>query len=553
MKEHLTKIKTYIIAHKIISIITLAIMLLLGNFVYGKITSTAGDTRYLTAKVGKGTIVASISGSGQVSASNQVDLKARATGEVTYIGVKPGDIVKKGKTLFGLNAKNAKKAVRDAETNLETVKLALEKFQRVPDDVAVLEIKKAIADAETSKLDAEKAIKDSYRVLLNTSISASSINISEAQTPPTITGTYIKDQEVVISIKIYATGSGSYFSADSVPAGIVNGAGTVSTVLPQPIGDSGLYIKFATTSSSQPTWTITLPNKSATTYNANNTAYQNSIDDQKKINDTANLTIAQNNKKLRDLYQPDEFDLRAKQLAVKQAQDNLLNAQSDLSDYYIFAPFDGVIATVDAKLGETSSAALGSIVTKQQLAEISLNEVDVAKIKLGQKTTLTFDAIPNLSISGIVADIDTIGAVSQGVVTYIVKISFDTQDERVKPGMSVGAAIITDIKQDVLTVPNGAIKSQSGTSYVEIFTTPPIAPTDGLLGSISKIPPNKIPIEVGLSNDSQTEIISGIKEGDEIVTRTILPSATKTAAAAPSLFGSPSTGTRGGGGGGLGR
>jgi multidrug efflux pump subunit AcrA (membrane-fusion protein) len=150
-----------------------------------------------------------------------------------------------------------------------------------------------------------------------------------------------------------------------------------------------------------------------------------------------------------------------------------------------------------------------------------------------------------------VAEIDSVGTVSQGVVTYNVKMSFDTQDDRVKPGMSVSAAIITDIKQDILVVPNSAVKSQSGMSYVEMFDMPLPAPVDGLIGSISKIAPNKIPVEVGLANDSDTEITSGIKEGDEIVTRTILPSAsTKTATAAPSLFGSAggNRGTTGGGG-----
>jgi multidrug efflux pump subunit AcrA (membrane-fusion protein) len=116
--------------------------------------------------------------------------------------------------------------------------------------------------------------------------------------------------------------------------------------------------------------------------------------------------------------------------------------------------------------------------------------------------------------------------------------------------MSVTAAIITDIKQDVLVVPNSAVKSQggeSGTSYVESFDAPLPAPSDGLIGSISKNIPNKIPIEVGLSNDSQTEVASGLKEGDEIITRTILPTSGNTTAAAPSLFGGGNRGAAGGG------
>ncbi|MDD5433706.1 MAG: hypothetical protein PHE77_03610, partial [Candidatus Pacebacteria bacterium] len=61
------------------------------------------------------------------------------------------------------------------------------------------------------------------------------------------------------------------------------------------------------------------------------------------------------------------------------------------------------------------------------MAEISLNEVDVAKVKIGQRAIITFDAIDELEITGKVEDVDTIGTVSQGVVSYNVKIIFDTQ------------------------------------------------------------------------------------------------------------------------------
>ena len=65
---------------------------------------------------------------------------------------------------------------------------------------------------------------------------------------------------------------------------------------------------------------------------------------------------------------------------------------------------------------------------------------DFLTIKVGDKATLTFDAVTDLSISGQVAEIDTVGTVSQGVVSYALKIAFDTQDTRVKPGMTVSAA-----------------------------------------------------------------------------------------------------------------
>ena len=187
-----------------------------------------------------------------------------------------------------------------------------------------------------------------------------------------------------------------------------------------------------------------------------------------------------------------------------------------------------------------SGGVAAVLITKQRTADLSFNEIDVARIKMAQKVNLTFDAVQGLNITGKVADIDTIGTVTQGVVTYSVKITFDTQDERVKPGMSVSAAIITDVKTDVIIVPNSAVKSQGDAHYVE-------------MGVSSTIPPRQQTVEVGISNDSSTEIVSGLKEGDQVVTRTVLAQAAKPAATAPSLFGSGGRIGGGGGGGGGGR
>ncbi len=548
------KNKNYIMNHKIMSFIVILVVVWIGYWGYGKYSSTTGDTRYISSAVTKGTIITSITGSGQISASNQIDLKPRASGNtnvsgnITNIAVSINNKVKQGQLLFSLDDRDAQKAVRNAETSLETAKLELEKFQQAPNTVDVLTIKKAITDAENLKLDAEKAVKDKYRDLLNSSVVALPTNSSETQAPPTITGTYTKGQEVTIFINIYQTGNGAYFSANSTPSGIVNGSGDATSLFPQPIGDSGLYIKFASNSSSQLGWTITLPNKSVAAYNTNLVAYQDAVDNQKKVDDTADLTIAQNNKKLDDLYNPNALDLRSKQLVVEQAQNTLDDAKQSLNDYSVTAPFSGVISSLPVQQGElvTSSTVLATLITEKKFAEISLNEVDMVGIKLREKTTLTFDAIPDFSIVGEVAEIDTIGTVSQGVVTYNVKISFDTKDARIKPGMSVSASIVTNIKQDVLVVPNSAVKTQGSSKYVEMFDIPLVPPIDGLPGSISLVPPNKITVVVGVSNDSETEIISGLKEGDEVVTRTILPTAVKTTAVS-SILGGAGGGNRGGG------
>lgn len=546
--SYLQKIKDYALDHLISSIVILLIVVGVGYWGYGKITSTAGDTRYVLSAVTKGTIVSSITGSGQVSVSSQIDLKPNVSGTITHIYVKPGDQAGSGKLLFSLDSKDAQKTLRDAQINLDAANLSLAKLQEPADKLSVIQYQNAIAAAQDAKKNQDLVVKNAHSSFLNSGIVAvpKSTSTSSANfTAPTISGTYTGTTEGSYDILVHNSGSGAYLSV----SGLENGSGTVNTTTPVALGTFGLYIQFPNNyaSSGINEWTVAIPNTQASSYGASYNSYQLTLQNQAQVNTDSDRTIIQNTEALSKLQSgADVLDIQTAQLTVKQKENALQDARDNLSYYNIVAPFEGTVASVPVNVGETASSGtiLGTIITTKQLATISLNEVDVAKIKLGQKATLTFDAIPNFSIAGEVAQIDTVGTVTQGVVTYNVKISFDNQDSTVKPGMSVSASIITNVKQDVLVVPNSAVKRQGGSSYVEMFDAPLPAPTDGLPGSISTIIPNKITVTTGLSNNSETEIVSGIKEGDEIVTRTILPTAAKTATS--SLLGGAG-GNRGGG------
>ncbi len=124
---------------------------------------------------------------------------------------------------------------------------------------------------------------------------------------------------------------------------------------------------------------------------------------------------------------------------------------------------------------------------------------------------------------------DTTGAVTQGVVSYGVQITLDTQDSRVKAGMTVNADIQTAVHANVLTVPSGAVKTVNGSSYVLVFN-PPLASAGGISGVTSTVAPVQVPVTVGISDDTNVEILSGLTAGEQVVTRTIAPGATTAAA-----------------------
>lgn len=590
--KYISNIKSYLILHKTASIIVALVVLYGGYYEYKKMTDTSGETRYVTAQVKKGTIIASIAGSGQVSSSNQVDIKPKASGDVVYVNVVSGQTVKAGAVLATLDSRDAQKAVRDAEVNLESAKLSLEKLKKPAEELSVTQSENTLARAKESKESATNDLANAYENGFNTLSNAfldlpaimtglqstlyssspelgsgSQENVSYyasyaavAEKDSTKANSFLEDTNA--KYKIARESYDKNFldfkavSRSSSPAEIealiTETYQTTKNISESVKSANNLiqYYKDKLTEKNLPTKTLadthlatlsTYTSKT-NTHLTNLSGIMGTISDNKNTITNATRTIDENTKSLANLKAgADTLDIKSSELSVKQRQNALFDAREKLADYSIRAPFGGTIAKISAKKGDsvTGGTSVATLVTAQQIAELSLNEVDVAKVKVGQKATLTFDAIEGLSISGAVSDIDTIGTVSQGVVTYTVKIGFDTQDERVKPGMSVSAAIIIDVKQDVLTVPSSAVKTQGDASYVEMFDAPLVQST-GTQGSLSVVPPRQQNIQVGLSGDMETEIVSGLKEGDEVVSRTITAKTT-TVATAPSLFGGGGT------------
>ncbi len=525
------------------SLVLLALLSFGGYYYYSK--SATAETRYTFTKVEKGTLVASVTGTGQVTALNQIDVKPRVSGELVSLPVKSGATVRAGQVLATIDARDARKALRDAQTSLEIARLDLKQLMEPNDSLAYLQAQNAIKNAEQQKTDADRTVATSYRALLNSSFEALPDIFLNEQVAPTITGTYNGEKEgEIIILAAGSTGSSARFEA----SGLVSGYGTVNTSA-QPMGTSGLYIQFPSSTINNPAislggmrWVVKIPNTKSSSYLSNNTAHQNAILNRDKAYKDAEQTIAEQKQKISDLKAgATPLEIESKNLSIRQRQNALYDAQLALNDYTITAPFGGTITSVPVQRGESvsSGTTLATLITKKRVASVTMNEVDVARIKIGQKTTLTFDALEDFSVAGEVLEIETVGTVTQGVVSYVVKVGFDADDEKIKPGMSVTANIVTDVKQDVLLVPSSSVKTKNGASFVEIFATPLPAPAEGETGSVSKVAPEQKNVEIGISSDTQVEIVSGLIEGEEIVAKTTTATTTKTTTA-PSLFPSPS-------------
>lgn len=190
----------------------------------------------------------------------------------------------------------------------------------------------------------------------------------------------------------------------------------------------------------------------------------------------------------------------------------------------------------ESSSNSSSTQSLGTITLEQgQLqATVNLTEIDVTKVKVGQKVTMTLDAFPNKTFTGKVLTINTNGVVSSGVTTYPATIGFDTALANIYPNMAVNATIITNVKENVVLVPSSAVQTSNGETSVRVMRNNVLT---------------VVPVEIGEANDTQTEIISGINEGDTVVVGQISTGGTTgSTGTGTSPFGATRGGFGGGGG-----
>lgn len=220
--------------------------------------------------------------------------------------------------------------------------------------------------------------------------------------------------------------------------------------------------------------------------------------------------------------------------AITLAQANLSNASVNLSQTQgiIYAPVAGTIKGLTIAKGMTfgsstttsgsrNSQRIASIAqTGNILVSVNISEIDVPNIKVGQNATVTFDSIPEKTFSGKVVSIDRIGSTTSGVTNYPAIIALDTSSDSILTNMASTANIITDIKDNVLFIPSTSIKQQAGESVVTVLT--------------DKKTTQLVTVETGIFSDSDTEIVSGLDEGQTIVTST---STTSTSQQGSSVFG----------------
>ena len=236
-------------------------------------------------------------------------------------------------------------------------------------------------------------------------------------------------------------------------------------------------------------------------------------------------TLANAQEALDKLQNPSAVDLALAQAVVDDAQEkldtlkagptetNLLVAETRvtlaeaaLAQASLTAPFSGTITNLDVMPGDIVSAgttALRIDDLSSLYIDLSISEMDIPSIKVGQDATVVFDAISDKEYHGKVTQISMVASVSQGVVNYPVTVQITDGDASILPSMTASVNIIVEQVENVLVVPNNALRTSSGgRSVTVLFEGQQIS----------------VPVTVGLAGDSSTEVISNqLREGDTVV------------------------------------
>jgi HlyD family secretion protein len=244
-------------------------------------------------------------------------------------------------------------------------------------------------------------------------------------------------------------------------------------------------------------------------------------------------------------------EVKAAWAQVQRLREHLANLQTQLRDTVITAPISGVVIKKSVEVGELVASAISGFAQGTELVTIAdlsqlvvrvrLNEVDVARVYVGQPTEVRVDAVPEKVFKGVVSKIAPAAldrllarsvnpAAGQGEVAWFdVEIKLNETHPDLKLGMSANVDIVAKKLARTLTVPLDAIVEEEGTRYALLVTDPKIAQQvrkaymagrlDELVIPESKVPTKKVRIRIGLKNEAKAQLISGLKEGDVLLVK----------------------------------
>ncbi|WP_322798842.1 efflux RND transporter periplasmic adaptor subunit [Thermoflexus sp.] len=213
--------------------------------------------------------------------------------------------------------------------------------------------------------------------------------------------------------------------------------------------------------------------------------------------------------------QPDPLIIERTRLQLEQARLQLEQARRRLEQATLVAPFDGTIAALNIEIGQVVGPGVpGGAILLADLSDLYLDltvdEVDVVRLKEGMPVAITLDALPGRTFRGHIESIDPAATEAGGAATYRVRVVLDEQDPALRSGMSATVEIEVDRRENVLLVPNAAVRRDRTTGRAFV---------NRVVGDRVE----EVEIRLGAQGETESEVLEGLREGDIVALGDIQP------------------------------
>ncbi len=405
-----------------------------------------------------------VSGSGTIEAYETYNIVPTVTGDIVECNVEEGEYVQEDQILYKFDTETRDNAISKAENSVENALLSLEQAQENVDDLVVT------APAQ--------GVVNNLSLVLGDNAGGTVCTVTDntymiAQIP--VTSSYVsaisEGDKVTVGLEKYMTTLTGV--VDRKTTGVQAGAnGAMVTVVDIRVDNPGSVLEGTMASATFHTATGDIDGAEAAALKYSDAA---------KANAGTSGTVVKLNVKNGDWV--DKGDVIAvlenKQVTnqLKTAKMNYTDALSNLADtrklaedYTLKAPISGKVMEKKYKKGDTvagngSTTLMVLADTSKMKFTINVDELDVAKISIGQEVDITADAIEGVEFKGVIETVSLLGSASNGVTFYPIVVVIDEPGDLL-PGMNVSAEIIAESAQGVIAVPSGAVSYYDGKYYV---------------------------------------------------------------------------------------
>jgi len=435
-----------------------------------------------SAVVGRGTLLVTVSASGNVEPLAEVNLVFDIGGRIAEVPVQVGDHVAMGDVLARLDTEQLELQVKQAEAALASAEAKLTQLTAGPRPE---EVRAAEANLRAAEARVSAAIAD--RDQLQSSVGQAEIAAAEAD---------------------YASATAQQRKAEDL-----HDKTLTCKKFTLPTGKVKIFCPALGMVEEQARYSLEAADRALAAARA-------SLDELLAGPDADALRAAQENvlaaMAQRDAAQaqldlllagPTEGQVAAAQAHVAQARAALEQAELMLDNATLRAPFDGVVAAVHAVAGEMASVGRSGITLVDPSAfkvALAIDELDVGRLTEGQAAQVTFDALPDQEIAGTVERIAPAARLEGGVVTYDVVVRLAPTDVPIRTDMTANVTIVVEELSDVLRIPTWAVRVDrlTGQTYVYRQTGDKI---------------ERVDVTLGVRHEGMAQVISGLSEGDTVL------------------------------------